>query len=225
MPLFLFVFGAGLAALACLGWPWAGILLWPAESALLLSALYALNRPAGFFKRADGRLPAAAWAAHLPFLVFRHAVALAQIRLLPEPACQEVAPGLWIARRLRPEELPADLRLATLVDLTAEFSEPRGIAALAKWRWIPILDAGVPDASAKRKLEELAREWRASGEPVLVHCAQGHGRSATAAAFLLVASGRAPDVAAALAQIQAVRPGARPRRNQRKWLEREFKKA
>lgn len=224
MPAFLFLFGVGLAAAAYGARPWGLILLWPAANALLLAVLYACNLPRGLCKRSRGGLSWGAWPAHAPFFLFRHAVAFAQIRFLPEPACQEVAPGLWIARRLRPGEIPQEVprSFRRIVDLTAEFAEPRAIATEPGWRWIPILDAGVPTASSKRKLEALAREWGEAPGPMLIHCAQGHGRSAMAAAWLLVRTGRAASVDAALAQIQSVRPGAKVGRNQRRWLEKEF---
>lgn len=224
MALFLLAFGTGLAMLAFHGWPWWGFLLWPAWNALVLSMLYAFNLPRGLGKRSRGRLPWTAWLVHAPFFVFRHAVAFLQVRMFPEPACQEVAPGLWIARRLRPDEIPAEIPRAfrSIVDLTAEFAEPRGIAAEPGWVSIPILDAGVPDATALAKLKRLAAAWEAAPGPVLIHCAQGHGRSAMVAAWLLVRTKRVPSVADALAQIEAVRPGAKVKASQRRWLEGRF---
>lgn len=224
MALFLFTFSLGLAGMAFGLRPWGWVLLWPAANALLLSVLYACNLPRGLGKHSHGNLSWAAWLAHAPFFCFRHAVAFAQVRLFSEPACQEVAPGLWLARRLRAGEIPAEIprSLRRIVDLTAEFSEPPAIAAELGWRWIPILDAGIPTASSKRKLEALALEWQEAPGPVLIHCAQGHGRSAMVAAWLLVRTGRANGVEAALAQIRAVRPGAKVKRGQRRWLEKEF---
>lgn len=226
MPAFLFVFGCGLAAMAFQLRPWGWILLWPAANALLLSVLYACNLPRGLGKRSRGGLSASSWLLFGSYIVFGRLVMRAHIALSGEPACQEVAPGLWIARRLRPGEIPQEVprTLRRIVDLTAEFAEPRAIASEPGWRWIPILDAGVPTPSAKRKLEALAREWREAPGPVLIHCAQGHGRSAMAAAWLLVRTGRAQSVEEALAQIRSVRPGAKVKRSQRRWLEAQFAK-
>lgn len=225
MSLFLAAFGLGVGACGLWLRPWGGLLLlWPAWSALLLSVLYLFNQPRGLGKRKRGSLSVFSWLLFAPFLVFRFVVAKAQIAWFHEPACQEVAPGLWIARRIRARDIPPEVphAMRRIVDLTAEFAEPRDMRTQPDWRWIPILDAGIPNASSRAKLKVLAEELQEAPGPVLIHCAQGHGRSATVAAWLMLRLGRANGVAEALAQIQSVRPGARVRRCQRRWLEAQF---
>ncbi len=224
MACFLLAFGLGLGACGVWLWPWGALLFWPAWSALLLGALYVFNHPRGLGKRSRGTMTIFSWLLFGPFLIFRQVVACVQNAWFHEPACQEVAPGFWIARRLQAPEIPPELPLAMrrVVDLTAEFPEPRTLRTQQAWRWIPILDAGVPNPSSRAKLKALAQEIATAPGPVLIHCAQGHGRSAMVAAWLMLRLKRADSVAAALAQIQSVRPGAKVKRCQRRWLEGQF---
>ncbi len=224
MACFLFAFGLGLGACGAQVWPWGAPLLWPAWSALLLSLLYFFNQPRGLGKRSRGTLTVFSWLLFGPYIVFGRVVMRVQAAISAEPACQEVAPGMWIARRIGANEIPRELphSMRRVVDLTAEFPEPRDMRTQPDWRWIPILDAGIPNASARARLKALAEELAGAPGPVFIHCAQGHGRSAMVAAWLMLRLKRADSVAAALAQIQSVRPGAKVKRCQRKWLEGQF---
>ncbi|TWU44827.1 hypothetical protein Poly51_58930 [Rubripirellula tenax] len=56
-------------------------------------------------------------------------------------------------------------------------------------------------------------------KPVLIHCAQGHGRTGLVAAAVLIVSGEAQTAADAIAIIQAVRPGVELNKAQRMILE------
>jgi hypothetical protein len=61
-------------------------------------------------------------------------------------------------------------------------------------------------------------QWHATGWCVLIHCAQGHGRTATIAAAVLVRLELAADAEEALARVRAVRPFAVPSREQKAAL-------
>jgi len=106
-----------------------------------------------------------------------------------------------LARRLRPHEVPANVDI--IVDLTAELGEPRGVIGSRAYHNLRALDAGVPRPT------ELAALLAAlpTDKVVLVHCAQGHGRTAVFAACWLVHHGHAPDADAAIAACVAARPG------------------
>src|SRR5947209_17823719 len=62
-----------------------------------------------------------------------------------EPCCPEVVPGIWVGRRAYARELPPDITL--VVDLTAEFPEPRAVRAGRSYVCLPTLDATAPDAA------------------------------------------------------------------------------
>jgi rhodanese-related sulfurtransferase len=112
-----------------------------------------------------------------------------------------VMDGVWIARMPVAWEL-GRLPSRRLVDLCAELSVPSGLAA---YRGVPSLDlvplAGETLRDAAAAIEALRRDG-----PVVVVCALGYGRSAAAVAAWLVATGRVPDVEAAITQLRAIRP-------------------
>ncbi len=73
-------------------------------------------------------------------------------------------------------------------------------------RTLAILDQAVPSPEEMRALVRWMQQAIASGGRVLLHCVGGLGRSGTAAACYLVASGMEPDDA-----IAAVRRARSPR--------------
>src|SRR5947207_1355977 len=74
-----------------------------------------------------------------------------------------------------------------VVDLTSEFADPRAVRmARDSYLCVPTLDACAPDATAAR---EALERIDASDKPVYIHCAQGHGRTGSFAAALLIRRG------------------------------------
>ena len=71
---------------------------------------------------------------------------------------------------------------------------------------VPTLDRGAPPAAVFDEAVRWTAAKVASGASVYVHCAFGRGRSATLAAAVLIALGRAKDAAEALAMVAAARP-------------------
>src|ERR1043165_1690294 len=104
---------------------WGWLLLWPGLSFLGVSLAYAGLGPKIFGKRADGSIPRWVVLAYFPYLLPTWIIWRVQCLFAREPACQHIAPGLWLGRRLLPAEVPAGATL--IVDLTAEFSEPATI--------------------------------------------------------------------------------------------------
>jgi protein-tyrosine phosphatase len=90
---------------------------------------------------------------------------------------------------------------AGVVDMTAELELCAGTRALVV---VPTLDLTTPSADALTQAAQAIERLRARG-PVLVCCALGCSRSACAVAAWLLATGRAPDVDAALATVRAAR--------------------
>jgi len=190
------------------------LLLWPALSFAIVAAAYCCGRVDFFGKSPDGRRHRLATAALLPYLTFAHLVWNLQIRFSRESAVDRVNPSLRVARRLRPHEVPADIR--HVIDLTCELTDPRPLREVPGYRAIPILDAGAPTAAT---LQALVRSLPAldDGE-TLIHCANGHGRTGLIAAAWLIHHHLACDPDAALKQIQSARPGVRLRPRQRRLL-------
>jgi protein-tyrosine phosphatase len=190
-----------LTALALLLQGGAYVLLWPAVACALLAVAYARNDARWLGKRPDGRLAWWAWVALLPYLGFTYAVWKTKRKLSQEDLYNEVAPGLWVGRRVLGDELPEGVGL--IVDTAAEFAEPSSALARAAYRSFPVLNYAAPDAEA---LRALVAELRDDPRGVYIHCAQGHGRSATVAAALVLARGLAATPAEAEAMVVRVRP-------------------
>jgi protein-tyrosine phosphatase len=204
--------GLLLVAVAIQRWPWGALWLWPAVAFILVGAAYLGLGVRVFGKRADGRL---SWWSYLllgPYLVYSWILwRVVVVAFARDKSCHQVAPGVWLSRRPRPIDLPSEVRL--VVDLTSEFSS--AVATSTGYRAFPILDAGVPEAAP---FLELVEELGSRQEPLLIHCAQGHGRTGTLAAALLVRRGVARDCEAALEICRTVRPGVRLNGRQRAFL-------
>jgi protein-tyrosine phosphatase len=181
------------------GWGWA--LLWPASNCLAVAAAYFTVSGKVFGKRMDGTLRSWVVLLMLPFLVINWTTWHAQVLLSSEPALHEIAPGLFLGRRVFDEEVPESVSL--IVDMTAEFPRPDYRSEL-QYRTLPTLDAFVPATEA---FVGLAREVAKHSGGVVVHCANGHGRSAALVAAVLLLRGVAKDVAASEEIIVAARPG------------------
>lgn len=199
--------GIGAAALFCCGLalqtsgPVSWFFTWATLSCAISSAAYVVNRPAVYGKK-DGRL---VWWRALPTAVFVGAfrVACALMRAWRRyPAKSEVTAGVWVAGRLEADEFPDDVDY--IVDLVSEFPEPRAVRDHAGYRFLPVLDGGIPPSPEPvlRLLEELADPMAT----VVVHCDSGMGRAPTFAALLLVRRGDASDVADAIAKMEHARP-------------------
>lgn len=201
-PLFLVL----AASVACLGVLIGGpglVLLWPALSFAIVGMTYLRRRPDMLGKRADGTHAPHAIALLAPYLVLAWSIWCLERALRREDACNEVAPGLWVGRRPLVHEIPASVRV--VVDLAAELPGSARVRRREGYVVIPLLDGAAPAAETLRVLIERLRDE----EGILVHCASGHGRSATVAAALLIARGHASDVDAAEAQMRVRRPGIR----------------
>ncbi len=199
-----------LAAAGALGLP--GLPLgWMGLSTVWVGLSYALGRPGMAGKRAGGGFAPWAFVLTGPVLLV---VWLAWVvrRLRSERCWDEVQPGLFLGRRALPAELPPGIRM--VVDLTCELAEPVPLRRL-EYRCLPTLDGGAPE---REGFLRLVREIAAFEGPVYVHCAAGHGRSATVVLAVLLARGAAKDVGAAEALVRAARPGVLLSKAQRALL-------
>jgi len=174
-------------------------LLWPAVACVLVACNYLVFGPGGFQKRADGRLSPGATALLLPYLVAASINARWWTR--GQAQAVRVADDVWLGRLPRRGERGAT-DFAAIVDMTAELPiDPRGLCYVN----LPVLDLVAADASTLAAAARAIEDARRSG-PVLVCCALGYSRSASAVAAWLVATGRAADAEGAIAQVRAARP-------------------
>ncbi len=181
--------------------PAAWFLGWTSVSCALSAAAYVANRP-GIYGKRGGLL---VWWRALPTAIFLGAFRIAcalMRRARRHPITSEVAPGVWVAGRVDSSQLPEGVDF--VIDLVAEFPEPRTVRNRTGYRFLPVLDGGVPrqEAPVLALLDELADPHTT----VLVHCDSGMGRAPTFAALVLLRRGLANDVDDALAMIERARP-------------------
>lgn len=207
----------GLALIACAAWlggpAWA--LAWPAIAVTAVGLGYLGLGPGVFGKRADGTLRAPHFLLLLPY----HVVAWLRVRWDAwrhrEDPWHEVAPGLFLGRIVEAHALPPGTRV--VVDLTSEFPASAATRDGRDYHCLPTLDTSVPRYA---DFARLARLVAAHEGPIYVHCAAGHGRSATFAAAILIARGEASEVDEAEAKLRATRPTVHLHRGQRAMVQR-----
>ncbi|MDM3893949.1 phosphatase PAP2/dual specificity phosphatase family protein [Pseudomonas juntendi] len=197
---------------AAMGGAWLG-LSWPAVSLGLVALNYAVFGAGGFQKGDDGRLsPASRWLL-APYL----AGAWLNSRLWTRrhPQADEVCDGVYLGR------IPGrDTQFAAIVDLCAELpyidrcgsalsrhkAAPTTVASAVTYECFPTLDLLTPDVALLQQAASAIEHLRAQG-PVLVCCALGYSRSASAVAAWLVVTGRCVDAQQAESLIRKARPG------------------
>jgi len=190
--------GAGLLAVPVfiLGGAWLW-LAWPAVACLLVGLNYGLLGAEGFQKRVDGSLsPAACWL-FAPYLVGAFINSRLWTRRQPEP--QQIVDNIWLGRIPDTQQLQ---RFAAVVDMCAELPLAPGDRG---YQSIPVLDLTAPDADHCLRAAHAIERLRHNG-PLLVCCALGYSRSATALAAWLLYTHRATTVDNAIDMIRHVRP-------------------
>lgn len=189
--------------------------LWPAASFALVAAAYAGLGARLLGKQPTGSIHPIARLLHWPSHLLAGATWHAASFIRGSHHASRVAERLWVGRRPRGDELPADVQY--VVDLTCEFPRDRRLPAHCQYRSFPILDGHVPPLPA---LVALARNLARQPATLYIHCAQGHGRAAMVAACVLMARGEADSPSAALKQIRSARPRIRLSPAQRAMLDR-----
>jgi protein-tyrosine phosphatase len=176
-------------ALALVGaaiWARVWILLWPAAVLAATAVVYVRRAPRALGKRPDGTIAWWAWLAWAPLFGYMRLMHELARWFTRESVGDEVAPGVWVGRRPRLHEVPP--ATAIVVDLCAELPEAPGVAARQRYLAVPTLDATAP---TPREIAAAVDAVLAAGGPAFIHCAFGHGRSATVAAAVLIRRGDA----------------------------------
>lgn len=204
---FLLVLAAGIHQ----GWWW--LLLWPAFSFAMVSAGYFGLGPRIFNKSEEGLVPLFNQCLLLPYLLYLNGIWNLSRLLRAEPPLHQLTENLYISRRLLSCELPAEI--VHVIDLTCEMSEPLGLRSRG-YHCFPVLDRAAPSVDS---LYSWIEQTAVLEGPLLVHCAEGHGRTGLFTAALLLDSGQAETVAEALQLIQRQRPRVRLSREQKQMLE------
>jgi hypothetical protein len=193
------------------------VFLWPAASFALLAVAYAGVGPKVLGKRADGGRWWWARLIHAPYLLLTRFSFVLYRRLGGHSATCEVVPNLFLGRRLTINEAER-FAGAAVVDLAAEFSEARPLRRPELYLSLPVLDATAPTAEQL----DCAVKWvgdHLPHRPVYVHCALGHGRSASVVIAYLLHTGRVNDVRSGLKLLRQLRPGVGLSTQQRELID------
>lgn len=184
---------------------------WLAFNFFLLGLAHIFKLHQIFGKRSNGTLPSWSWLLFLPL----HLTSLTILRLSQtfgrEPLITHVTDTLSIGSRPTNSDLLK--QFSNIIDLTAEFSEPKSIRQLPGYLAFPILDANAP--AAQDLLKTLQRLHPGK---TFIHCAQGHGRTAMVAAALLLFHQKSSNPEDALAILKNARPAIRLNSNQANCL-------
>ncbi|QWA29217.1 phosphatase PAP2/dual specificity phosphatase family protein [Pseudomonas sp. RC3H12] len=208
-------YGLGALVLAVLGFKLGHTalwLLWPGFSLLLVALNYALFGPQGFQKGSDGRLSVAATALLAPYLI--GAWINSRLWTWRHPQADEVCEGVYLGRVPGADDA---VQFPVVIDLSAELacgvllagqarSHEQTPQASQSYLNLPSLDLVAPDTQTLQQAAEAIEHLRRHG-PVLVCCALGYSRSASAVAAWLVVSGRCKAIAHAETLMRQARPG------------------
>ena len=201
--------GALFAYLSRTGESLSLLALWPAACCFAVGVSYLFCSPIVFGKLKSGRLNPISAILLLPYLVFTWLV-WHLVRLISrENPYDRLDKQIAIGRRLLDDEYPTDIR--NVIDLTAEFAEPRGIAAKMNYLSFPILDASIVSASELTSIVTKIDELEGS---TYIHCAQGHGRTGFVTTALLIHRNPELTVDDAIEEVQRVRPALTCNRKQ-----------
>ncbi|HEY6229206.1 MAG TPA: dual specificity protein phosphatase family protein [Verrucomicrobiae bacterium] len=196
----LLLLGIGLGCIAVVYQGWTYLIGWLGLDFVILGVAHMRRSHRVFGKRADGCLPLWTWAMFLPLQIYS-LVTLNLTRLIGnEPWISTVNEKLSVGSRPRGADNCA--AFDTVVDLTAEFQETKRVRQRAGYFCFPILDASAPSAEALIAALNAMPKGR-----ILIHCAQGHGRTGLFAAAWLLASGAAATANEALSILKIARPG------------------
>lgn len=192
-------YGLGALVLAILAFAVGGgglWILWPSVSLALIMANYLVLGAAGFQKRADGRLtPAARWL-YAPYLAAAWVNSRLWTRKHPQPDL--IVDNVWLGRIPAASEQES---FKAILDMCAELPiNPQDRA----YQSIPVLDLIAPTPAECLQAAQAIERMRCIG-PLLVCCALGYSRSATAVAAWLLHTARAATIEEALAIIRTAR--------------------
>jgi protein-tyrosine phosphatase len=193
----------------------ASLAAWLSFDLFVLAAVYIFQMPTVFGKTRRGSMRPIPAILMMPFLLTAWTVWWLQKSLLREPPWHEVAPGTFVGRRCRPAEFPPNT--STVIDCTAEFPTNRAARRSLRWLSIPVLDGCAPTWKDCLAACDFVEE--AANSAVFVYCANGHGRSVTVAAVLLIRRGLSRTPQAAVEAITRCRPKASLNVEQWKFLE------
>ena len=156
---------------------------WIGAVFILTGLMYFVKAPQWLGKRRDGTVPILSWILWGPLLGLSWLTYAGFRAIMRENASDPVHPRIFVGRRPRPQEIPSEVTL--VIDLCAELSAHPEVREKYTYLALPTLDGTDP---TQDKLREAVEAFRTTPGAAYVHCAFGHGRSATVAGALLIAA-------------------------------------
>lgn len=162
-------------------------------------------------KTPDGKINPLGATLLWPYHIGLRAKLALQRRFSSEPAFNKIVNNYYIGG-WPSEEAFIPATQAAVLDVTCEL--PLQLIPPA-YKLLKVWDTHAPTAEQIEVGVAWAQAQSAAGRPVLVHCAHGHGRSATIICALLIAEGYAKGLDDAEAYMKVERPRIRLNRRQR----------
>jgi len=198
--------------------------IYAAGSFLGFGFAYLSQSPGFWLKRQNGTLNPLSLVLLAPLHALNWLSLLLATRLQKQKPFHEIVPCLWLCRRLIGGEAAhfSQPPEAAVLDLTAEFAENKRLRN-QNYLCLPTLDHTAP---RKKQIEQALQfiQQHIGTRPVFVHCAMGHGRSATVVAAWLLRQNKTQDVRAIKKHMKAIRPGVALKRTHVSVLEEFFGK-
>lgn len=170
----------------------------------VVAIAYAGNNPRLLFKSKDGSHSLWAWVLLWPYFLLAWVSFYLYWLTSREAAATEIAPRIWLSRRLSPKEIQTSrVRWDAIIDLAAEFD--RSHVAGPIYLSLPVLDGMPPSIEQLRKGIRWMEEHKE--DRVLIHCALGHGRSVSLIVAWLIANQRFSTIEECLYFLKSKRPG------------------
>jgi protein-tyrosine phosphatase len=174
---------------------------------LVVGLAFGTKTPGIFMKTSTGRLSLLSYLIFWPYLALNYLFLILYRRLSRENPMDEIIPSLYVGRQLvkADQELFHQRDIRAVVDVTSEWSEAGFILKHCAYLCVPVLDGCPPTSQQLQKAVAWIEEQRKQGG-VFVHCAAGHGRSATIVAAYLLHIQKVISVQEALEFIRSKRP-------------------
>ena len=165
-----------------------------------------LEKPRFFLKKSSGSRSFISYLLFWPYFTL-NALVLSLFRVFSqENAFDEIIPNLYLGCQLGILDYPqfTAQKIKSTLDLTCEFSEVGFIRYNKNYLCIPLIDTKAPTLYQLNEAVTWIMTQLEEGA-VFVHCALGHGRSATVIAALLLKRGIVNDPKQAIEFIKTKR--------------------
>jgi len=168
---------------------------------------FGTGRPGVFMKKPSGRLSFLSYLIFWPYFMLNQLYLYLFRRSAEEHAIDEIWPGIFLGCQLfeNDRELISSKGIKGTLDVTSEFAETNFILESHDYLNIPLVDTCAPTTEQLVKAVDWLSKQQSKG-PIFIHCAVGHGRSATIAAAFMVKENLASSADEALRVIKKIRP-------------------